>query len=388
VGIEILPPDINESDSDFNVVGENIRFGLAAIKGVGEKAVHSIMENRTPETPYKSLFDLCDRVDLRVVNKSVLESLIKCGAFDSLHKIRAAAVAAVENAVRMSQSTQEAKRAGQESLFGAPSSSSPSAFATEPKVPAIPEWPKAEKMALEKSVLGFYVTNHPLRDIETLFNSYITLDTQSIRTAQDKSNAIMGGLVSKIRLMTTKSGPNAGSRWAILLIEDLVGSIEIVLYSNEYTRFQDQIKADTILFFEGFVDKTREDPSFKAREIYSLDAVQKKKTREILIQTNSIKLDEPTLAALSKVIAENKGSTPVKLELTDLAVKPPVRVQLQVGGGINIQANGVPALRALFGESQVLALGPNRKVKRTAPPPRVEEALILPSDDLELAELV
>ena len=232
--------------------------------------------NKKSSKPYRSLFDFCERVDLRVVNKGVIESLIKCGAFDSIHPIRAASMSAVETASRMAQQTQEAKRAGQESLFGAPAAGG-IGIALEPKLPTIPEWPKGEKMTLEKSVLGFYVTNHPLRDVETLFQSYITLDTQSIRNASDKTAGLMGGLVSKIRLMTTKTGPNAGSRWAILLIEDLVGSMEVVLYSNEYTRFAEMIKPDSVLFFEGFVDKSREEPSFKAREIYTLESVQKKK---------------------------------------------------------------------------------------------------------------
>src|SRR6185369_16478761 len=133
-----------------------------------------------------SLFDFCERVDLRVVNKSVMEALIKCGAFDAIHPVRAAAFSAVETATRMAQQAQEAKRAGQESLFGAPAAGGASGgglMAVEPKLPVIPEWPKAEKMANEKSVLGFYVTNHPLRDIEALFQSYITLDTQSIHHA-------------------------------------------------------------------------------------------------------------------------------------------------------------------------------------------------------------
>ncbi len=129
VGVEILPPDINVSDSDFKVVEGNIRFGLAAIKGVGEKAVESIMAARKGEgdrgkgvelKAYKSIFDFCERVDLRVVNKGVIESLIKCGAFDSIHPVRAAAMAAAETATRMAQQAQEAKRAGQDSLFGGP----------------------------------------------------------------------------------------------------------------------------------------------------------------------------------------------------------------------------------------------------------------------------
>jgi len=392
-GIEILPPDINISDADFTVVDEDIRFGLAAIKGVGEKAVESIMAQRLetdPETekktakPYKSVFDFCERVDLRVVNKSVIESLIKCGAFDSIHPIRAASMAAVETATRMAQQAQEAKRDGQDSLFGSPSSGAAIAQA-EPKLPTIPEWPKSEKMTLEKSVLGFYVTNHPLRDVETLFESYITLTTQSIRAASDGANGIVGGLVSKIRLMTTKTGPNAGSRWAILLIEDLVGSIEVVHYSNEFQRFAEMIKPDTVLFFEGMVDKKREEPSFKAKEVYTLETVQKKKTREILIQTNSMKLDEPTMTAVAKILNEHKGNTPVKLELCDLAIQAAggggVKVHLQLGGGLNIQNGGVQALKSLFGDSQVLPLGPNRKMKHRAPVAH-EAPLIAPSDEL------
>ena len=391
VGIAILPPDINVSDSDFTVVNKEIRFGLAAIKGVGEKAVESIMSSRwqtdaaTGEKkpkPYTSLFDFCERVDLRVVNKGVIESLIKCGAFDGIHPVRAASHSAVETASRMAQQTQEAKRAGQDSLFGGGGGSASAAMGQlEPKLPVIPEWAKGEKMALEKSVLGFYVSNHPLRDVEALFQSYITLDTQTLRAASDKSTGIMGGLLSKIRMMTTKTGPNAGSRWAILQIEDLVGSMEVVLYSNEYQRFMEQIKPDSVLFFEGMVDKSREEPSFKARELYTLDTVMKKKTREILVQTNSMKLDDATLAAIQKIMAEHKGATPVKLELNDLAVEPPVRVQVQLGGGINIQSTGLQALRAVFGEEQVLPMGPNRKLKRPAAL-APEMAPIAPSDEL------
>jgi DNA polymerase III alpha subunit len=157
--------------------------------------------------------------------------------------------------------------------------------------------------------------------------------------------------------------------------------MEVVLYSNEYQRFAEWIKPDALLFFEGTVDKTREEPSFKAREIYTLDSVQKKKTREILVRTSSVKLDDGTMTILAKLLADNKGGTPVKLELSDLALTQPVRVQVQLGTGINLQGNGVQALKALFGENEVLALGPNRKVKR-AVPATIETPLIAPSDEL------
>jgi len=250
----------------------------------------------------------------------------------------------------------------------------------EPKLPSVPEWPKSEKMAFEKAVLGFYVSSHPLRDVEQTFQSYITLDTQTIRNASDKSQGFMGGLIAKIRPMTTKSGPNAGSRWVILQIEDLVGSIEVVLYSNEYQKCQELIKPDALLFFEGNVDKMREEPNFKAREVYTLDSVQKKKTREVLIQTSSMKLDDATLDAVKTALGSHKGGTPVKIELSDLAVTPLVRVQMQLGGGLNIQNGGVAALQAIFGESKVVMLGPNRRMKRE-PVAVPEEPMFAPSDE-------
>jgi len=390
VGIAILPPDINGSDADFTVAGQTIRFGLAAVKGVGEKAVEAIIAARQKKDPavatatlqpFKSIYDFCERVDLRVVNKSVIEALIKCGAFDALHPVRAATMAAVENATRMGQQTQEAARSGQNSLFGAPASGGAALPQAEMKVPAIPEWPKGERMALEKSVLGFYVTNHPLRDVEQVFQSYVTLDTQSIRTAQDKQEGLMGGLISKIRMMVTKSGPNAGSKWAILLIEDLVGSIEVVLYSNEYQKYAELIKPDAVILMRGRVDRMREEPSFKATEMFTLEAAQKKLTREVLIQASSIKLDETTLVRLAELLKTHKGSTPVKLELCDLALATPVRVQVQLGSGINIQNGGLPALGELFGAAQVLTIGPNRRVKR---PPPVEEAAPAEAEMMEV----
>ncbi len=394
-GIEILPPDINQSIADFSVVNEDIRFGLAAIKGVGEKAVQSIITCRSgndeqgkPRGPYKSIYDFCERVDLRVVNKSVIEALIKCGAFDSLHSVRAAVMAAVENAIRMGQQLQEEKRSGQESLFGG-GSGAPAMPTTELKVPDVPEWPKMERMAYEKGVLGFYVTNHPLRDVEGLFASYVQTDTQMMRAPGDSRNTtIMGGLVSKVRMMMTKSGPNAGKKWCILGVEDLVGSIEVVIYSNEYDKFGALIKPDTVMFFEGFVDKTREEPCFKAKELYTLEQMVQKKTREVVVQTNSVKLDESLLDKLGLLLSTHGGSTAVKLELTDLAITPPVRVQIRIGGngkGINIQNGALDALKGLFGEPFVHPIGPNRKAgfKRVEVEVRRED----PIEELEMAEV-
>ncbi len=426
-GIDILPPDINESDADFTVVtraaGPAIRFGLAAVKGVGDKAVQSIMEGRRAAggtasgaavgtasgaaggnprptdsrlagiAPFKSIFDFCERVDLRVVNKAVIEALIKCGAFDSLHPIRAAAMAAVENAIHIGQSAQEAKRDGQESLFGG-GSAGPAAPQAEPKLNPVPEWPKSERMALEKSVLGFYVTNHPLRDVEHIFSSYVSLDTAGIRHAADRQPATMGGLITKIRPMVTKTGPNAGKKWCILLVEDLAGSIEVTLYTAVYEKFADLLKTDTVLIFEGMVDRSREEPNFRANEVLTLDQAQKKKTREILIQTSSLRLNDATLAALKKILTQHKGGTPVKLELTDLPVTPQVRAEIRIGGnggsstsaGVNIHNGAIPALQQLFGESNVLPLGPNRKSRRPAPA-TLDQPTELPSDaEMELAE--
>ena len=381
-------PDINQSDADFTVVDESnprppsprrhpLRPRGHQRRRRKSRPIHhrgrKPMSRAPADQPYKSLFDFCERVDLRVVNKSVMESLIKCGAFDALHPIRAAAFAAVETASRMAQQAQEAKRAGQESLFGTLATGPTVGILapSNPNSPPSPNGPRAKKWPTKNPSSASTSPTTPSATSKPSSRATSPSTPRPSSTPPTKAPGTMGGLVSKIRLMTTKSGPNAGSRWAILLIEDLVGSMEVVLYSNEYTKFQEMIKPDAVLFFEGNVDKTREEPSFKAKEVYTLDAVQKKKTREILIQTNSVKLDDATLDALQKILKENKGSTPVKLELSDLTPQPhpsasnsnSARRQVD----LNIQNGAVPALQALFGEHQVQPLGPNRK--QNAPPP-------------------
>ncbi|MGH7406545.1 MAG: DNA polymerase III subunit alpha, partial [Candidatus Methylomirabilales bacterium] len=161
MGITVLPLDVNESGSGFKVVGEKIRFGLVAVKNVGDLAIHSILESRTAKGRFKSLYDFCQRVDLRLVNKRVLESLIKCGAFDSLGARRAQLMAIVDSAMDAASSAQRDRAQGQVSLLEVFEAAGAPAVAA-PGLPDVPEWSRAELLAAERETLGFYITGHPL----------------------------------------------------------------------------------------------------------------------------------------------------------------------------------------------------------------------------------
>lgn len=387
VGIDILPPDINSSDSDFTVVGETIRFGLGAVKGVGEKAIQAIVNARHDKAgqiqSYKSIMDFCERVDLRVVNKSVTEALVKCGAFDGLHNNRAALLAGTEQAIRSGQQAQESLRLGQESLFGGPST--PTMVTEEYRLPAIPEWPMSEKMALEKQMLGFYVSNHPLRDVEDFIASYCGMDTRNIKQANDKADGVMGGIVAKISQRVAKKGPSTGKKWAIVTIEDLVGSLEVMLFSNQWEKFAPMLKQDSIVILRGKVDRSREEPSFQVSEVLSMAEARLKMTREVVVETTAVKLDQATIAKLVEVIKGHQGSTAVKLELNDLPLPTPSRVQVQMAKGISIGNGALPALYELFGEKNVLTVGPTlrrRKPTVVLAGPELDTSEFDPSDEI------
>ncbi|NIP89018.1 MAG: DNA polymerase III subunit alpha, partial [Gammaproteobacteria bacterium] len=174
-GINILPPDVNESMRDFSVVGEaDMRFGLAAVKNVGEGAIDSVIEARAEKGPFTSLVDFCERVDGRKANRRVLESLIKCGAFDFAGARRAQLMAGLDRAMEIAAGHQRDRASGQSRIFDLMGGESDE---QEVKLPNVPEWPERERLANEKEALGFYITGHPLAQLEDLLSQYASCDT-------------------------------------------------------------------------------------------------------------------------------------------------------------------------------------------------------------------
>ncbi len=244
VGITVLPPDINESLTDFAVVVDHIRFGLAAVKGVGEGAVRSIIETRERDGRFTDLFDLAKRVDSKQVNRRVFEALIKCGALDALPGNRAQKLAALDAALDLAAHATREKEMGQFSLFGDAAEHAPALVPTLPNVPA----PSSrETLAWEKETLGIFVSGHPLSEIQDhLVRAGATL-IKDLRRVEDDAFVSIAGMVTSVRRTLTKSG----QQMLIAQIEDTTGSSDVVVFAKMYPVVQHLFVADALLTVKG-----------------------------------------------------------------------------------------------------------------------------------------
>ena len=235
MGIEVLPPDVNESNMYFTVVGPNIRFGLGAVKGVGESAVESILEARQRIGRYTSLLGFCEEVDLRACNKKVLEALIKSGSFDFLGISRKGLFDQLDSTADSAQRAKDEKEKGQNSLFGMFAAAAPKT--SQAPVRNVPEWPEDERLRYEKETLGFYITGHPLNKYaEELAIFAPGVNTETLYRYVDQQVNI-GGIVSQIKKSKIKKGPNEGKMMAKFFLDDQHGSVEVVVFSDLYAKY-------------------------------------------------------------------------------------------------------------------------------------------------------
>jgi DNA polymerase III subunit alpha len=236
MGIEILPPDINDSNYSFTVVGQNIRFGLGAVKGVGHSAIESILEARQRVGRFTSLHQFCESVDLRACNKKVIEALIKSGSFDSFGLTRKALFDSVEPTADSAQRTKDEKERGQSSLFGFSGAAGFSLPNGGLKAAATPEWPDEEKLRHEKETLGFYITGHPLNKYRDELRLFANATTETLHQHIDEVVNI-GGIVSSLKRSKIKKGPNEGKLMAKFILDDQFGSVDVVVFSDLYAKY-------------------------------------------------------------------------------------------------------------------------------------------------------
>ena len=253
MNIEILPPDINQSLVNFTVVGgKAIRFGLAAVKNVGEKAIKSIIDEHKRNSNFTSLLDFCQRVDLRVVNKRVIESLIKCGAFDSIGARRSQLLAFLDVSLRNGQEYQKSKRNGQTSIFDLFEENNPDKNSGnyQDRLPDISEFSKNELLAMEKEMLGLYISYHPLNDYRERLKKIITSTSIELTNLSDKSRVVLAGVINNLKRKSTKNG----NLMAFITLEDLEGTVEIIAFPKVYEKCKETIKKDEIIITEGHID--------------------------------------------------------------------------------------------------------------------------------------
>ena len=314
LGITILPPDINESFRKFTVVDEHvIRFGLAAVKNVGESAIDSIVSSRLKDGVFKSIFDFCERVDLRLVNRRVIESFIKSGAFDSFKVKRSQMMNVIEEALELGGQRQQDRQHGQVSFFDDFSQD----LTVETTFPDIPEWPESQRLTAEKEVLGFYVTGHPLAKYAAEMKRFTDTNSETVSEKEDNETVTMAGIIASVKYKVTKKG----DKMAVLNLEDLKGTIEVLVFPKLYEQCLSLIEEDAILFIQGRLDKSNgDDPKLLASEIDLLENIPQKMTQGVKISLAATGLEDETISKLRKTVKKYPGNCELVLELKKIGL--------------------------------------------------------------------
>jgi DNA polymerase-3 subunit alpha len=311
MGLEVLPPDINESELSFKVKGSSIRFGLGAIKNVGEAAIESILEARKAGN-FKDLFDFCQRVDLRKVNKRVFESLIKSGAFDSTGYKRTSLMDVLEDAMNRGQRIQQERESSQTSLFGTSEILAVNCNGNgTDKMPDIPEWDDKLRLNFEKEALGFYITGHPLDRFMAEIKRFATTDTSAIDDIDDKSEVKLCGIVTSFKEHLTKRGDRMG----FITIEDLFGTIEVVILPNVFQQSVDLFRSEEPILLTGSFEKGEKSNKIIASSVQSLLALNERETRVIHIALQTERTDKSELESLKDVLQKHNGTCHTRLHI-------------------------------------------------------------------------
>ena len=314
MGIKVLPPDVNESQSDYTPLGSDIRFGLTAIRNVGENVVASIVANRTTSGRYESFGDFLTKVDANVCNKKTIESLIKGGAFDSLNHPRKGLTLIYLEAI---DSVMEAKRAesiGQFDLFGSGMSSTSSIITNvEIEIPN-QEWEKALLLSYEREMLGLYVSDHPLLGVEHLLRSSTDMPISQVNDESVGHEQIVtiGGLITQIQRKVSRRGDS----WAIVTVEDLEGAVDVMFFSNSYTQHSMNLMEDRIVVIRGRVDKREEQVKIMALDL-SMPDITLAPTGPLIISMDTVRCTPPVVDRIKEILRSHPGKREVHLKLDD-----------------------------------------------------------------------
>ena len=313
MGIAILPPDINASDYPFTVVGDAIRFGLGAVKGVGEGAIEEVLAVRRRAGRFRGLGHLACEVEGRLANRKVFECLIKAGAFDSLGLHRAALWGALDRMLDYAQRRRREREEGQGSLFGGLfGGGGNDSAALEPAIDAaVPAWPERERLRNEKEVLGFYLTGNPLSEHEDTLQRLATHTTADLREGYE-GPATVGGMISGIRRVKIKSGPNAGRFMGRFVLEDLAGGLPVTLFANQLQQFDHLLVEEGIVLVRGEVRERGGEPELTVEDIVPLEKLSRNQLAGVEL-TLATPVTTGAMLKLKNLLLEHPGPIPVTL---------------------------------------------------------------------------
>jgi DNA polymerase III subunit alpha len=312
MGIAVEAPDINVSDATFTPHGPAIRFGLAAVKNVGHNAIESIVAGRQKLGRYENIFQFCENVDLRMLNKRVLESLIKSGAMDSLGS-RSQLMAVIDKAIERAQKTQRDAECGQHGLFGV--FQQEDANDHNDKLPNLPDWDEHTRLAAEKEILGFFITGHPLEKYKDKLEDFRALTTEDIcalKNSTGKDEIFAGGVICNLRVLKSKKG----EYYAQANLEDMLGSVEMLVFPEAFRRLQDKVKLEVPVLIKGGVRiEEGANPKLTVSEITPLEEARPKLPRSLRIRVPLETATDSTVQALHNLFIERKGDSKVLFDV-------------------------------------------------------------------------
>jgi DNA polymerase-3 subunit alpha len=319
--LRVLPPDVNESDVQFVVKPKGLRFGMSAIKNVGVSAVENIMQVRVKEGRFENLFDFCARVDLRLVNKKTLEALIEAGAFDEIDANRARLFTCVEKAIQFGQNSKSHSSKGQSSLFeGSATVQKKELF---PPLPAASPWTEAEKLAHEKSVLGFYVSGHPLNKYAVEINAFATARFGNPSAVISGSLVRAAGVVAALKKKIDKKG----NMMAFVTLEDFSGKGECIVFSDAFKQYQSILQPESLVLVAGKAEQSGDSLRIIVNEVYPMESVREKLTKSVVVSLRGDGVTDEKIQSLRKAAERYPGRYPVVFDVKLSEENTPQRLQ-------------------------------------------------------------
>jgi len=333
MGINVLPPDVNESNAEYTPRGKDIRFGLAAIRNVGEGVVASIKSARTSKGAFTSFGDFLAKVDAQVCNKKTIESLIKGGAFDSLNHPRKALMSVHLEAIDSVIETKRAEAIGQFDLFGGESMTQVSGLEIE--IPTF-EWDKSTLLSFEREMLGLYVSDHPLLGVEHILRSNTDMSISALQSDESTPDGMvtLGGLITGVQRKVSRQG----SSWAIVSLEDLEGAIEVLFFSNTYNQYALTLIEDRVVTVRGRFERRDEVLRFTALEMKSLD-VSTGPVGPLLISLPIAQCTPPVVDRMKEILRSHPGKREVHMQIDDQGVLTTMKIDALVTASPSLSAD-------------------------------------------------
>ena len=347
MGITVLPPDVNSSVANFTAVGDDIRFGLTAVRNVGANVVEAIVETRHAKGAYTSFTDFLDKVPAVVCNKRTIESLVKAGAFDSLGHTRRALLLVHEQAVDAVIGVKRREAEGQFDLFADMTNDGDAGSGFSVVVPDVPDWDKKQRLTFEREMLGLYVSDHPLAGIEHVLTAAADVPIATLLADEqrpDGSTVTVAGLVTSLQRRLSKQG----NPWASVVLEDMESSVEVMFFGETYQSYSTVLAEDAVLVIRGRVRRRDETMQLQAIEVSVPDVVAHGVDAPLLVQMSVQRCTPPVVERLKEVLASHPGTTEVRLKLTS----PGRATLMKLGDALRVERS-----TELFGDLKAL-LGP------------------------------